>query len=81
MMNMKPLQTLLLEGIHLEKAPDNYTAKDKFYQHYQDMIGSLIYLMISSRPDIAWSVTCLFQYMQNPMQQHVDACKHIFRYL
>ena len=45
------------------------------------MIGSLIYLMIGSRPDIAWSVTRLFQYMQNPMQLHVDACKHIFRYL
>ena len=53
MMNAKPLQTPLLEGIHLEKAPDNYTAKDKFCQHYQAIIGSLIYLMISSRPDIA----------------------------
>ena len=80
-MNMKPLQMPLLEGIHLEKASDNYTAKDKFCQHYQAMIGSLIYLMISSRPNIAWSVTCLSQYMQNPTQQHVNACKHIFCYL
>ena len=53
MMNMKPLRTPLPEGIHLEKAPDNYTAKDKFRMHYQAMIGSLIYLMIGSRPDIA----------------------------
>ena len=81
MMNAKPLRTPLLEGIHLEKAPDNYTAKDKFWTHYQAMIGSLIYLMISSRPDITWSVTRLFQYMQNLTQLHVDMCKHIFRYL
>ena len=81
MMNAKPLRTPLPEGIHLEKAPDSYTAGDKFRQHYQAMIGSLIYLMISSRPDIAWSVTRLSQYMQNPTQQHVDTCKHIFRYL
>ena len=80
-MNVKPLQMPISEGIHLEKAPDNYTAKDKFYQHYQAMIGSLIYLMISSRPNITWSVTHLSQYMQNPMQQHVDMCKHIFCYL
>ena len=81
MMNAKPLQTPLLEGIHLEKAPDDYTAKDKFRMNYQAMIGSLIYLMIGSRPDIAWSVTRLSQYMQNPTQLHVDTCKHIFCYL
>ena len=59
MMNAKPLRTPLPEGIHLEKTPDSYTAGDKFRQHYQAMIGSLIYLMIGSRPDIAWSVTRL----------------------
>ena len=52
MMNVKPLRMPLPEGIHLEKAPDDYTAKDKFRTNYQAMIGSLIYLMISSRPDI-----------------------------
>ena len=80
-MNAKPLRTPLPEGIHLEKVPDNYTAKDKFRTNYQAIIGSLIYLMISSRPDIAWSVTRLSQYMQNPTQLHVDMCKHIFHYL
>ena len=81
MMNVKPLRIPLSEGIHLEKAPDDYMAKNKFRMHYQAMIGSLIYLMIGSRPDIAWSITHLSQYMQNPMQLHVDTCKHIFRYL
>ena len=80
-MNAKPLQMPLLESIHLEKAPDDYTAKDKFWTHYQAMIGSLIYLMIGLRPDIAWSITHLSQYMQNLTQLHVDACKHIFHYL
>ena len=80
-MNTKPLWMPLPEGIHLEKVPDNYTAKDKFWTDYQAMIRSLIYLMIGSRPDIAWSVTRLSQYMQNPTQLHIDVCKHIFRYL
>ena len=60
MMNAKPPQMPLLEGIHLEKAPDNYTDGNKFRQHYQAMISSLIYLMIGSRPNIAWSITHLF---------------------
>ena len=34
MMNAKPLRTPLPEGIHLEKAPDDYTAKDKFRTNY-----------------------------------------------
>ena len=81
MMNMKPLWMPLPEGIHLEKAPNNYMAKDKFQTHYQAMISSLIYLMIGSRPDITWSITRLSQYMQNLMQLHVDMYKHIFCYL
>ena len=81
MMNAKPLRTPLPEGIHLEKAPDNYTAKDKFQMNYQAMIGSLIYLMIGLRLNIAWSVIRLSQYMQNLTQLHVDTCKHIFCYL
>ena len=31
MMNVKPLWMPLPEGIHLKKAPDNYTAGNKFH--------------------------------------------------
>ena len=81
MHNSRPHRTPLPEGIHLEKGADGYTADNSTRHHYQSMIGSLIYLMIGTRPDIAWAVTRLSQYMQEHTSQHVEAAKHIFRYL
>lgn len=48
---------------------------------YQSLIGSLMYLGISSRPDIAHSVSKLAQFNSNPHAEHVSAAKHLLRYL
>ena len=45
------------------------------------MIGSLIYLMIRTRPDIAWSVSRLSQYMQDPTDEHMTMALNVFHYL
>ena len=45
------------------------------------LIGSLMYLAIGTRPNIAYSVQRLAQFMQNPRPIHWTAVKHIFRYL
>lgn len=81
MHNSKPHRTPLPEGIHLEKGAEGYKAESTLRTNYQSMIGSLIYLMIGTRPDIAWAVTRLSQYMQEPTSLHIEAAKHIFRYL
>lgn len=39
---------------------------------YQRLLGKLIYLTIT-RPDIAFSVHILTQFMQNPTTSHMDA--------
>jgi hypothetical protein len=39
---------------------------------YQKMVGSLIYLTLT-RPDIAYSVGVVSQYMSNPKKSHLDA--------
>jgi hypothetical protein len=81
MHNSKPRHILLLEGIHLEKGASDFKAEASQRTFYQQMIGSLIYLMIGTRPDIAWSISQLSQYMQKPTDEHMEAAKHIFRYL
>lgn len=48
---------------------------------YQSLIGSLMYLGMSSRPDIAHSVSKLSQFNVNPHKEHLDAAKHLLRYL
>lgn len=48
---------------------------------YREMIGSLIYIMISTRPDLSYIVTKLSQYMSKPNSNHMIVAKHVLRYL
>ena len=48
---------------------------------YREAIGSLMYAALGTRPDIAFAVAFLSQFMQNPGRPHWEAAKRIFRYL
>jgi hypothetical protein len=48
---------------------------------YQQVIGSLLYLMLGTRPDIAFAVTRMSQFAANPSKEHMDKALYIFRYL
>ncbi|XP_050156297.1 uncharacterized mitochondrial protein AtMg00810-like [Malus sylvestris] len=47
---------------------------------YRSIVGALQYLTFT-RPDIAFSVNQVCQFMHNPMESHVTAVKRIIRYL
>lgn len=40
-----------------------------------------MYLVIATRPDLAYAVSYLSQFNQNPKKQHWLAAKHVLRYL
>ena len=48
---------------------------------YASIIGSLMYAMVCTRPDIAHVVGVVSRYMSNPGKQHWEAMKWILRYL
>ena len=48
---------------------------------YREIIGSLIYLMACTRPDLIYAVGKLSQYLSEPRQQHWVTAKHILKYL
>ena len=48
---------------------------------YQLMIGSLMYAMTATRPDIAYAMRVLSRYNYDPSNEHMVACKRVFRYL
>lgn len=48
---------------------------------YRQVIGSLIYLVTGSRPDIAYSVGKLSKFLDKPQQVHWMAAKRVLRYL
>jgi hypothetical protein len=49
-------------------------------ERYQRLVGHLIYLS-HTRPDIAFAVSVVSQFMHNPKTHHMDAVNRIIRYL
>jgi hypothetical protein len=48
---------------------------------YQRLIGSLLYVQISTHPNISFAVSCLAQYAANPSSQHLRLAKYVLSYL
>ena len=48
---------------------------------YQSRIGSVMYAMLGTRPDIAYAVGALSQYLSNPGKAHLAAVNRLLRYL
>ena len=50
-------------------------------RRYQSAVGSLMYAMLGTRPDIAFAVSVVSRFASNPNDHHMKAVKRIFRYL
>ena len=62
-------------------APDSQEDKDFMSKvPYLSGVGSLQYLAMMTRPDIAHSVAYLARFNANPGPAHWNALKHLFRY-
>ena len=48
---------------------------------YQEIVGSLIYLMTCTRPDLSYVVTKLSQNMKSPTKAHLNLAKDVLRYV
>ena len=77
--NSNPVSTPMEAGLNLQKSQKQASAA--YIHQYQEAIGSLMHAMTHTRPDIAYSVSTLAQFMSNPDETHWQAIKHVFRYL
>ncbi|RVD84023.1 uncharacterized protein DFL_005791 [Arthrobotrys flagrans] len=48
---------------------------------YQQLVGQYMYLMVSTRPDLAFTVGRLSKFMASPTEEHGIAAKSVLRYL
>ncbi|PKA59681.1 Retrovirus-related Pol polyprotein from transposon TNT 1-94 [Apostasia shenzhenica] len=48
---------------------------------YASAVGSLMYVMVSTRPDISFVVGVVSRFMTNPGLEHWEAVKWLLRYL
>ena len=80
MANCNPVTTPMATGTVLYKA----TEKDKVLEdprEYQSLIGSLMYAMLCTRPDLAYAVSQLSQFNNAPTQTPFQTAKRVLRYL
>ena len=60
------------------------TAEEKEYMEtvsYVSTVGSLMYVMLCTRPNICYSVGIVSRYQSNPGREHWTTMKHILKYL
>ena len=79
MHDCKPVSTPMDIGSKLVIATDEDVCVDQ--QLYQSAIGSLMYLSVSSRPDITYAVGNLARFSSKPTKEHWTALKRVLRYL
>jgi hypothetical protein len=84
MQNAKPVSTPLASHFKLTKEMCPKTQEEIEYMSrvpYSSAVGSLMYAMVCTRPDIAHAVGVVRRYMNNPGKEHWEAVKWILRYL
>ena len=84
MQNAKVVSTPLGVHFRLSKEQSPKTEEGRAYMEkvpYALAIGSLMYVMVCTRPDIAQAVGAVSRYMNNPGKLHWEAVKWILRYL
>ena len=80
--NYNPVTYPLDKYYQIDKATTNTDNSNEVnVKLYQQMVGLLMYTVIGTRPDIAFTVTHLSQFLTKPMKKHFGAIKHVFRYL
>ena len=76
------VSTPLNPGSKLEGTPDDAEEEEAVDETvYRSMIGSLMYLMLCTRRDIAFAVGALSRYSSLPRTSHMNAAKHLLQYV
>ncbi|KAG8501645.1 hypothetical protein CXB51_004727 [Gossypium anomalum] len=84
MRSAKPVSTPLAAHFRLSSALSPQSDDEiKYMSHvpYSSAVGSLMYAMVCSRPDLSYAVSAVSRYIANPGKEHWKAVQWILRYL
>jgi hypothetical protein len=84
MEDSKAVSTPLATGTKLVRTEDSLNgdkSASDIQPLYQSIVGSLMYAMLCTRPDIAYTVQQLSQFASDPSPIHLQAAKRALRYL
>jgi len=80
MATYKGVSPPLHKGTLLRKAIPEYKSTLTVKREYQTLIGSVMYLMVGTRPDLAYTISILSKFSSNPTPNHIAAPKRVLRY-
>jgi transposase InsO family protein len=69
----------IVGAAHQEQTPEMMKPTDK--QRYMEIVGTLMYAAISTRPDITHAVYYLAAWMLDPRAMHMAAAERVLRYI
>jgi transposase InsO family protein len=78
---MNPTSTPMDPKRPLVEALESELLNEEDAAEYRAAVGALIYLMICTRPDIAFPISRLSKFVAKPGIKHAAALKRLFRYL
>ena len=84
MLDSRPVSTPMQPNIELSRADCPTTEEERQgidQRRYRSGVGSLMHIMVMTRPDICAAVKVLSEALDNPSHKHVDALKWLLRYL
>lgn len=87
---LKEFNQWIGNGVESSPLPSNYTEllmnddtsppADKDFP-YRSMVGSLMYAILATRPDLAFPLSIVSRFLDRPTQLHCSIIRHIFKYL
>jgi hypothetical protein len=77
----QPKSTPMTPKSSLDARPEEHNLDDSAKARSSSAIGALMYLMIGTRPDIAFAVATLSRFVSRPQSHHQAALQRLHRYL
>ena len=77
----RPISTPMSTDCRHVKATDDQQASSRLIKAYQSAVGSIMFAMLCTRPDIAFSVAVLSTYAHNPTPTHQEGITRVLQYL
>ena len=84
MQDSKPVNTPVLAHYILSSVKEDLPKEEAAYIKkvpYSNVVGSLMYAIISIRPDMAYGVSLVSRFMSKPSKDHWKAVKWLMRYI
>ncbi len=79
MKNCLPVSTPMVQSLSMQNSGGMLSADDQAMYH--NMVSRMLYLACWTRPDISFAVSALSRFVSAPGQNHMQAVKHLLRYL